>query len=330
MDAAATAARTGALPVPPPPRAPAARPPGAPATRIKVTRINWSASPHRERLRSYLADWFSRSGRALDDRTGLPIADYAAYAAKVGVSRTTLFKYVHADKDAAAVKAHNDYTAGKTQVRTTALMLGTEDMPELSIQVAYLWLAASEDVDLTFVLTAAGTLVHLAQQGYEAWSVHRRLPEELRIAEGRDKTFDKNDGTKDSMGVPTMATTDADVEEFAAEYHEVTRVVSLAQCKLITDAAVQSLAKYCVNLRSLDLFCCFKVTDVGLEAVAKGCPQITSLSLGWCSEVTDVGLEAVAKGCAQITSLDLRRCSKVTEEGKASLREALPGCEIED
>ena len=111
-------------------------------------------------------------------------------------------QYVHADKDAVAVKARNDYTAGLTQVRTTALMLGTEDMPELSIQMAYLWLAASEDLDLTFALTAAGTLVHLAQQGYEAWSVHRRLPEELRIAEGRDKTFDKNDGTTDSDGHP--------------------------------------------------------------------------------------------------------------------------------
>jgi hypothetical protein len=196
--------------------------------------------------------------------------------------------------------------------------------------VAYLWLAASEDVDLTFVLTAAGTLVHLAQQGYEAWSVHRRLPEELRIAEGRDKSFDKTDGTKDMFGVPTMTTTDADVEEFAAKYHEVTRMASLFNCKLITDAAVKSLAKYCLNLRSLNLGGCSKVTDVGLQAVAKGCPQITDLLLNSCRKVTDVGLEAVAKGCAQITSLDLMDCDKVTEEGKTSLRAALPGCEIKD
>eukprot|EP01046_Picozoa_sp_COSAG06_P033473 COSAG06_NODE_3419_length_5371_cov_12.650640_2_plen_578_part_00 len=232
--------------------------------------------------------------------------------------------YVHADKDAAAVKARNDYTAGKTQVRTTALMLGTEDMPELSIQMAYLWLAASEDLDLTFALTAAGTLAHLAQQGYEAWSVHRRLPEELRIAEGRDKTFDKTDGTKDFLGNPTMTTTDADVEEFAVEYHEVTRVVSLAECRLITDAAVQSLAKYCLNLRSLNLWGCSKVTNAGLQAVAKGCPQITSLNLAGCSEVTDVGLQAVAKGCAQITSLDLFGCDKVTDVGLQAVAKGCP------
>jgi hypothetical protein len=146
-------------------------------------------------------------------------------------------------------------------------------------------------VDLTFVLTAAGTLVHLAQQGYEAWSVHRRLPEELRIAEGRDKSFDES-------------STDADVEEFAAEYHEVTRVVSLTNCGLVTDAAVQSLAKYCLNMRSLNL--------------------------AWCQNVTDVGLEAVAKGCPQITSLNLSYCDKVTEEGKTSLRAVLPGCEIKE
>ena len=72
------------------------------------------------------------------------------------------------------------------------------------------------------------------------------------------------------------------------------------------------------------------MTDVGLQAVAKGCAQITSLNLYGCSQVTDVGLEAVAKGCAQITSLDLRYCDKVTEEGKASVRAALPDCEIKD
>ena len=70
------------------------------------------------------------------------------------------------------------------------------------------------------------------------------------------------------------------------------------------------------------------MTDVGLQAVAKGCPQITDLSLAGCSKVTDVGLQAVVKGCAQITSLDLAWCPKVTEEGKASLRAALPNCEI--
>ncbi len=52
----------------------------------------------------------------------------------------------------------------------------------------------------------------------------------------------------DANGDPGMTTTDGDVEEFAAEYHEVTRVVSLAKCKLlITDVAVQSLARYCLQ-----------------------------------------------------------------------------------
>ena len=34
--------------------------------------------------------------------------------------------YVHADKDAVAVKAWNDHTADQTQVNTSMLMLGTE------------------------------------------------------------------------------------------------------------------------------------------------------------------------------------------------------------
>lgn len=65
-----------------------------------------------------------------------------------------------------------------------------------------------------------------------------------------------------------MTTTDADVEEFAKEYREVVRVVSLANCRLITDAAVESLAKHCPNLRSLHLAACTKVTDAGLVLAA--------------------------------------------------------------
>jgi len=66
-------------------------------TPAKATRINWSKSPHRERLSQILHDWFSRTGLALDATTHQPITDYRIYADKVGISYMTLFKYIRAD-----------------------------------------------------------------------------------------------------------------------------------------------------------------------------------------------------------------------------------------
>ena len=63
----------------------------------KSKRINWGKSPHKERLTTILSDWYSKSGACIDDTTGQPIGDYRVYASKVGISRTTLFKYIHKD-----------------------------------------------------------------------------------------------------------------------------------------------------------------------------------------------------------------------------------------
>mmetsp|Transcript_7468 Transcript_7468/g.16292 ORF Transcript_7468/g.16292 Transcript_7468/m.16292 type:complete len:608 (+) Transcript_7468:120-1943(+) len=60
-------------------------------------RINWAKSPHRERLARVLHDWWSRSGLAIDDETGEPILCHRKYSRKVGIARTTLFKYLHKD-----------------------------------------------------------------------------------------------------------------------------------------------------------------------------------------------------------------------------------------
>jgi hypothetical protein len=63
----------------------------------KSKRINWGKSPHKERLSQILNDWFNKSGQCLEEHTGMPIQDYRVYATKVGISRTTLFKYIHKD-----------------------------------------------------------------------------------------------------------------------------------------------------------------------------------------------------------------------------------------
>lgn len=63
----------------------------------KATRINWSKSPHRERLIQIINDWYTQSGMAIDSITNEPITDYKVYANKVGIPKTTLFRYIHKD-----------------------------------------------------------------------------------------------------------------------------------------------------------------------------------------------------------------------------------------
>lgn len=89
-------------------------------TPIKATRINWAKSPHRERLAIILNDWFSQTGLAIDDEqnpSGKPITDYKQYAAKVGISRTTLFKYIHKDPSKRRLVKEEGDSAGRGKKR---------------------------------------------------------------------------------------------------------------------------------------------------------------------------------------------------------------------
>ena len=63
----------------------------------KATRINWSKSPHKQRMHQIINDWYTSSGNAIDTQTNEPITDYKVYAAKVGIPKTTLFRYIHKD-----------------------------------------------------------------------------------------------------------------------------------------------------------------------------------------------------------------------------------------
>ena len=94
--------------------------------------------------------------------------------------------YVTSDKDAVAVAAQNDLVAGRAEIQTIALMSGTEDVPELFVQLFFL-LMPGESVGIGFWIAAVGTLILLCQRGFEGWVTHRNLSSLKLLAEGRDK-----------------------------------------------------------------------------------------------------------------------------------------------
>ena len=48
-------------------------------------------------MHQIINDWYTSSGNAIDTKTNEPITDYKVYAAKVGIPKTTLFRYIHKD-----------------------------------------------------------------------------------------------------------------------------------------------------------------------------------------------------------------------------------------
>ena len=99
------------------------------------------------------------------------------------------------------------------------------------------------------------------------------------------------------------------------------RSLNLAHTR-ITDAGLEHL-KGLSSLNGLNLYNT-QVTDAGLEHL-KGLTSLDRLYLNN-TQVTDAGLEHL-KGLSSLRGLDLDN-TQVTAEGRASLRKALPNCEI--
>jgi hypothetical protein len=218
-------------------------------------------------------------------------------------------------KDPVAVQAHIDYSAGKAEIRSICIMVFGEDLPEFIIEVIYLFAGGEgwEEIDTVFWVSVVGTLLHMGFQLRELSITRGSLPELQRLAEGRDKVFEKE------------STTDETVKEFAVRYGSVTKKVSLRECSAITDGAVEALAKHCTGLQEIHLGDCSAITDGAIEALAKHCTGLQLISLSGCSAITDGAIEALAKHCTGLEKIDLARCSAITYGAIEALQLASPG-----
>eukprot|EP01047_Picozoa_sp_COSAG01_P039330 COSAG01_NODE_3244_length_6360_cov_4.915988_3_plen_670_part_00 len=217
--------------------------------------------------------------------------------------------YVESAKDAVAVAAENEQVAGRAEVQTIALMAGTEDIPQLVVQVLFLVLVEQGSLDIDFWFTFAGTIVQLLQRGMEGKVTYNNMERLKQVAEGRDKTF-----TKDA--------TDEDVVAFVERCGVEVRSINMKGCEAITDVGVVAVAVACPHLTTLILYST-RVTDVGVSKVGEGCPQLAKMDLSHTQEVTDVGVSKVGEGCPQLASLSLSR-TEVTDVGVAKLAEGCP------
>ncbi|KAI3853657.1 hypothetical protein MKW98_025174 [Papaver atlanticum] len=79
----------------------------------------------------------------------------------------------------------------------------------------------------------------------------------------------------------------------------------------ITDKGLESLAKYCASLKTVNLPRCYSITDWGISVLLQNCQKLCSLATDYCSNITGIGFQ----GCAQsLTYLAAGRC-KLKPEG---------------
>ena len=149
------------------------------------------------------------------------------------IGRGTITSAGVAKRDAVASEALSAYIAGQAEVRTAVILIATQDVFELSVQLLFA-LLVSEQADLSalFWISTLGTVLHMLQHGIEAWLTWRTLPKLRLKGEGRDRVFDGN------CDATTFRQT---VHEFAETHGRHVRKVVLRDCHELDDTAVQAL-----------------------------------------------------------------------------------------
>lgn len=78
------------------------------------------------------------------------------------------------------------------------------------------------------------------------------------------------------------------------------RMLSLSRCALLSDEALQSIAKICPELRALEVDGCPLLSDAGVIEISQGCRELSYINLDACINVTDQGLSQIIEHCTKL------------------------------
>ena len=121
-----------------------------------------------------------------------------------------------------------------------------------------------------------------------------------------------------------------------AQYCPALRSIILNSCN-ISDATLLELSLGCVDLESVGLQSCSLLTDLGISALALRCPLLRTLNLNHCKQITDIGLDHIGRGCAHLQCISLDSNSLLTHAALIRLSRcsslqciSLLGCSVGD
>ncbi|KAE9591420.1 hypothetical protein Lal_00039153 [Lupinus albus] len=128
----------------------------------------------------------------------------------------------------------------------------------------------------------------------------------------RDKSKVSSEESGGSGDVVSPCLSDAGLAAIGAGFPKLEKL-NLIWCSDITSDGLDSLARKCNFLKSLDLQGCY-VGDQGLAAVGQCCKQLEDLNLRFCEGLTDTGLIELASGVGKsLKSLGVAACAKITD-----------------
>ena len=93
-----------------------------------------------------------------------------------------------------------------------------------------------------------------------------------------------------SLGISGLSITDQDFDSLLHRTPHLLEL-NLAECPELTDSALESIAKQCPELMSLEIEF-VEFTPQGLLSCIKKCPQMVSLTCEHCNQIRAAGLEA--------------------------------------
>lgn len=90
-------------------------------------------------------------------------------------------------------------------------------------------------------------------------------------------------------------------------------ILSLRNCKLVTNQTILIITSSCLNIRKLDLASCDKITDIGIIAIADKYPFLEDIKLSFLHLITDISMLRLANYCNKLKSIDITACKNISK-----------------
>ncbi|KAG0288990.1 SCF ubiquitin ligase complex subunit [Linnemannia gamsii] len=100
--------------------------------------------------------------------------------------------------------------------------------------------------------------------------------------------------------------------------------LDLSEIPAVTDAVLDSVARFCPKLYTLSLAGCAAITDDAIVQLAASCTSLKRIKLSQCVLLTDRSVLALTQNCPQLMEIDITNCNLMTNTAIQSVVQTLP------
>ncbi|KAF9136219.1 SCF ubiquitin ligase complex subunit [Mortierella sp. 14UC] len=100
--------------------------------------------------------------------------------------------------------------------------------------------------------------------------------------------------------------------------------LDLSEIPAVTDAVLDSVARFCPKLHTLYLAGCAALTDDSVVQLAASCKSLKRIKLSQCVLLTDRSILALTQHCPHLMEIDVTNCNLMTNSAIQSVVQSLP------